>query len=173
VIWKKKLKNDGFKKDVDYIIRKKVEPVNQGGTVTSNEYMLKPDVFKKILIRSTKCEKYADYNIYLEKCVKYYNEYQIELNKKYVIKLCDTSVVSQKDDKIDELIKKVDTLCIENKTKTKQIEKLLSGSKETYNKLYMIENRVSDVEGELIDTITGLETMMSNVSDIQSKLEVN
>ena len=38
-------------------------------------YMLNPDAFKKCLIRSLKTDKYADYFLLLEKCIKYYNEY--------------------------------------------------------------------------------------------------
>ena len=40
-------------------------------------YMLHPDTFKKCLIKSLKTDKYADYFLLLEKCIKYYNEYQL------------------------------------------------------------------------------------------------
>ena len=41
------------------------------------DYMLKTEIFKKLLIRSKNTDKYADYYLLLEKCVKYYNDYQI------------------------------------------------------------------------------------------------
>ena len=40
------------------------------------EYFLKPDTFKKVLIRSRNTNMYADYYLLLEKALKYYNEYQ-------------------------------------------------------------------------------------------------
>ena len=167
----KRLKTNGFKKDVDYRLRKKVESTS-GGCTHYSEYMLKPDTFKKLLIRSTKCEKYANYYIYLERCIKYYNDYQLELNRRNMAKLYDqinnydTFIIPQKDDKIDELIKKVDTLCIENKTKTKQIEELITNSKETHD-------RLTDVEDELVSTSTNLEITMSALSIVQDKLDIS
>ena len=41
------------------------------------EYKLHPTIFKKILIRSQNTEKYTDYYLMLEKCIKYYNDFQI------------------------------------------------------------------------------------------------
>uniref|UniRef100_A0A6C0EC64 Uncharacterized protein n=1 Tax=viral metagenome TaxID=1070528 RepID=A0A6C0EC64_9ZZZZ len=38
-------------------------------------------------MRSLKTKIYAKYYLLLEECIKYYNDYQIELNKKYIIKL--------------------------------------------------------------------------------------
>lgn len=44
-------------------------------------YFLHPKCFKKLLIRSLKNQKYADYYLFLEEIIKYYNEYQLSLIK--------------------------------------------------------------------------------------------
>ena len=54
--------------ETDYIIRQSAE---------RNIYMLHPTLFKKILIRSRNTDKYADYYLLLEKCIKHYSDYQI------------------------------------------------------------------------------------------------
>ena len=40
------------------------------------EYFLKPEIFKILLIRSKHTKRYAQYYILLEKCIKYYNDYE-------------------------------------------------------------------------------------------------
>ena len=46
-------------------------------------YVLHPTFFKKILLRSRNTDKYADYYLLLEKCIKYYCEYEkMKLQKK-------------------------------------------------------------------------------------------
>ena len=47
------------------------------GRTDKNLYILHTDAFKKILIRSKNTYKYADYYLLLEKCIKYYNDYQV------------------------------------------------------------------------------------------------
>ena len=55
--------------------------------IIKNEYYLHPDAFKICLMRSKNTKIYAKYYLLLEKCIKYFNDYQLELNKKYIIKL--------------------------------------------------------------------------------------
>ena len=63
-------------------------------------------------MRSLKTKQYARYYLLLEECIKYYNDYQINLQQKYIIKLKDKNkenkiIIQQKDDKIDELMKMI------------------------------------------------------------------
>ena len=60
-------RNDGVE-GVDFEVRPEAERII---------YLLHPSFFKKLLIRSKNTDKYADYYLLLEKCVKYYNDYQI------------------------------------------------------------------------------------------------
>ena len=68
-------------------------------------YMLTQDVFKMILMRNKNTKSYAKYFILLEKCIKYYNDYQImklkhtidENNKLKLLKL-------KKQDTLDRFI---------------------------------------------------------------------
>ena len=78
---KRALEQYEFVEEKDY----QVTPTTLRGSVTKNIYMLLPETFKYILIRSLKQRKYADYYLMLEKCVKYYNEYQIQLLKAKVV----------------------------------------------------------------------------------------
>ena len=46
--------------------------------------------FKKILIRSRNTDKYADYYIFLEKCIKHYNDFQLLKQQQQIEKLEQT-----------------------------------------------------------------------------------
>ena len=103
---KKLLEQNDFIENEDFNLRNVSQVRENRGTVIKNEYYLHPRAFKICLMRSLKTKKYAKYYLLLEECIKYFNDYQIELNKKYIIKLKskivkkDTQLII-KDDKID------------------------------------------------------------------------
>jgi hypothetical protein len=102
-----------FKDNIDFTLRKVPERNSGRGSNVKNEYYLHPRTFKICLMRSLKTKQYAYYYVLLEECIKYYNDYQNSLQQKYIIKLKDKNkdnkiVIKQKDDKIDELIKKLE-----------------------------------------------------------------
>ena len=99
---KRLLKQNEFIENEDFNLRKVAEVRKNRGSVIKNEYYLHPDAFKICLMRSLKTRKYAKYYLLLEKCIKYYNDYQNYLYKtnKYIIKL--KNKIDDKDDKIDE-----------------------------------------------------------------------
>ena len=70
---------------------------------------------------SLKTRKYAKYYLLLEKCIKYYNDYQNKLNYKYIIKLKNKIV--DKDDKIDQLMKQSDELFLKIDEQNLKIDK--------------------------------------------------
>ena len=41
------------------------------------QFLIHPQCLKKFLMRCENRDKYAEYYLLLEKCVKYYNEYQL------------------------------------------------------------------------------------------------
>ena len=102
--------------------------------------MLTPDAFKKSLIGSNKTDKYAKYFLLLEKIIKYYNLYQLKLNKLERVKLS-----KKLDEVLVELKKsnnKLDTLSIENNKQTeelKEIKDILHSSS---------HDRVADIEAQ-------------------------
>ena len=57
------------------------------------EYILHPNMFKKILIRSQNTDKYADYYLFLEKAIKGYSDYQTQYYKNKFDKKCSKSVL--------------------------------------------------------------------------------
>ena len=65
---KRFLEQHNFIEDHDFKV------TQMGFTLT---YMLKPDIFKKALMRSRNTDKYADYYLLLEKCIKHYGDHQI------------------------------------------------------------------------------------------------
>jgi len=94
----------------DFNLRNVAQVRKDRGTVAKNEYYLHPRAFKICLMRSLKTKKYAKYYLLLEECIKYFNDYQIELNRIYIIKLKEKNkenviVIKEKDDKIDKLEK--------------------------------------------------------------------
>jgi phage anti-repressor protein len=94
-----------FIENQDYRLRN-VSESKKGGCTHKIEYYLHPRAFKICLIRSKNTKLYVNYYLLLEECIKYFHDYQIELNKKYIIKLKNKIV--DKDDKIDQLLKKTD-----------------------------------------------------------------
>ena len=99
---KKLIERNKGRIDQDYTVRHLADREDYSHKI---EYFLHPTFFKKILIRSQNTEKYADYYILLEKCIKYYNDYQImklkhtieENNKLKLLKL-------KKQDTLDRFI---------------------------------------------------------------------
>jgi phage anti-repressor protein len=89
----------------DYQLSKVGQRVPQGGYSYKNEYYLHPNAFKLCLMRSLKTKKYAKYYLLLEKCVKYFSDYQNKLKELYYISLLkkkeDDIII--KDDKIDRM----------------------------------------------------------------------
>jgi hypothetical protein len=105
-------------------------------------------------MRSQKTRRYAKYYLLLEKCIKYYNDYQIELNKKYIIKLKNKIV--DKDDKIDERNLKID----EQNSKIDELLKLSKKSNRNDRKMKQqledITLNLDDIKEELTESNTKL-----------------
>ena len=68
-----------------------------------NEYLLHPDMFKQIIISSTKNDKYRIYNVHLERSIKYYNQYQIRKLNKKLQSICEYRVLKIKDEEKQEV----------------------------------------------------------------------
>lgn len=87
---KKILNNNLAIENKDYMVQ-----VSQSAELQEQtNYILHPIIFKKILIRSRNTDKYADYYILLEKCIKYYNDYQLLKIKNKLNIICKDRVLS-------------------------------------------------------------------------------
>ena len=86
---KRLLEQNDFIENDDFKLRNVAEFNSKGGRGNKNEYYLHPRAFKICLMRSLKTKKYAKYYLLLEECIKYYNDYQIELqiikNQRFII----------------------------------------------------------------------------------------
>jgi len=154
-----------FKENEDYLLAKVGEQLSSG-TKYKNEYYLHPRAFKICLMRALKTKKYAKYYLLLEECIKYYNDYQLELNKKYIIKLKSKIIKKDaeliiKDDKINELIKKTDELLKANKEilkSNKSMEESLNKANYKLDETTNIKNQrflilVIELENKIFDFI--------------------
>jgi hypothetical protein len=160
----------------DYLLRN-VAHQHQTGTKYKNEYYLHPRAFKICLMRSLKTKKYAKYYLLLEECIKYYNDYQSELNKKYIIKL--KYKIDKKDNKIDKLEVKVNQLLEDNKTTHKMNEELLNRSKklelqlnETLERLDITNDKLDDTNEELELTNEKLDNTGKTLNKVAKKLDI-
>ena len=126
---KRLLKQNEFIENEDFNLRNVAEVRKNRGSVIKNEYYLHPDAFKICLMRSLKTRKYAKYYLLLEKCIKYYNDYQNKFNNKYIIKL--KNKIDDKDDKIDEQNLKID----EQNSKIDELIKLSKKSNKNDRKM--------------------------------------
>ena len=136
--------------DEDYLLRNVAEQV-KSGTKYRKEYYFHPDSFKLCLIRSLNTKKYARYYILLEKCIKYYNDYQILLNKKYNIELQEKNMelnkkIKTKDKKIDNLEKKINLMLMSNKKMMQKMDKQavkMDKQSEQLSELQITVNKIS------------------------------
>ena len=154
----------------------KVRESKRGGCTHKNEYFLHPRAFKICLMRSLKNKQYARYYLLLEECIKYFNEYQIELNKRYNISLKEK--IQEKDNKISnleekldniissnkelllnnkEILNKHDTLLLENKEMKNMLEKNQLKLDKTFDRLVGVNDELTDVKYMLDDTNEELE----------------
>ena len=85
------LENNNFEDGVDYA---RSVTVIDGSSKNKNIYMMTSDVFKMICMRSKNTKRYAQYYILLEKCIKYYNDYQfLKIQNKLDI-ICNDRVLN-------------------------------------------------------------------------------
>ena len=151
---KRLLKQNEFIENEDFNLRNVAEVRKNRGSVIKNEYYLHPESFKICLMRSLKTRKYAKYYLLLEKCIKYFNDYQIELNNKYIIKLKNKIV--DKDDEIDERNLKID----EQNSKIDELLKLSKKSNRNDRKMKQqledITINLDDIKEELTESNTKL-----------------
>ena len=100
---RKFINQNEFIEDEDYRLRKVSNPVPQGGYVTRNEYYFHPRAFKMCLIRSLKTRKYAEYYLFLEEVIYWFNKFQIQkletdlfiANNKKIMDLIDEDKLDQ------------------------------------------------------------------------------
>ena len=110
---KRILEQNEFIENEDFKLRTVAQFNSKGGRGNKNEYYLHPEAFKICLIRSLKTKIYAKYYLLLEKCIKYFNDYEDKLKEKYIIKLKEKII--KKDNKIDHLEEKLNTIIEYNK----------------------------------------------------------
>jgi len=106
---KERLESLGLEEGLEYLLQDILQQLPSGAK-HKKVYMLTPEAFKKCLMRARRYNgqtidvtKYANYYLFLEKVVKYYDMYQSTLKD---------ILLSQKDDKIDELTEKIDQLTL-------------------------------------------------------------
>ena len=85
---KRILEQNDFIENEDFQLRNVAQQL-LSGTKYKNEYYLHPRAFKICLMRSKNTKIYAKYYLLLEECIKYYNDFQIELqiikNQRFLI----------------------------------------------------------------------------------------
>ena len=86
---------------VDFLVNTKFSGNPKGGKPQYN-YLLHPDAFKLCLMKSQKTDIYAKYYILLEKCIKYYSEYQILKLQDKMNNICVDRTIELKDNSKDE-----------------------------------------------------------------------
>ena len=102
---KKIINQNEFIEDEDYLLRI-VSEQHESGTKYKNEYYFCPRAFKICLMRSLKTRKYAEYYLFLEEVIYWFNKFQIQ-------KL-ETDLFIANNNKIMDLIDKdkLDQVCI-------------------------------------------------------------
>ena len=149
-------------------------PEFNGGRGNKNNYYLHPDTFKICCQRAKNTLVYAKYFILLEKCMKYYNDY--ENNKKLIEKddiiIEQNKNLTQKDNKIDTLQDQITILL-------QKSDEILNNNRDSdikYNtiieKLDNITEELVDTKEELVETKEELEDTSNNVRLIAKQLDI-
>ena len=99
--------------------------------------MLKPEVFKKCLIRSRNVDKYADYYLYLllEKSIKHFNDFQILKLENKLYSICKDRVLELDNQEKKELF----IICL-NKEFSHHPYSIVKGQKKSIRKTFKDEN---------------------------------
>jgi phage anti-repressor protein len=172
-----------FIENEDFKLLKVEEFNSNGGRGNKNEYYLHPRAFKICLMRSLKTKIYAKYYLLLEECIKYFNEYQIELNKKYMITLEEKikekdNIIVEKDTNISKLGQDIKQLLNNNNTllsENKEMKDILVKNQlkldKTFEKLVGMNEELRDVKDKLDDTNDILEDTNEELVIIKDKLE--
>jgi len=120
---KERIENLGLQEGLEYLLRDIPQNSKKGGR-PAKVYMLTPEAFKMCLIRARRYNgqtidvtKYADYYLFLEKVVKYYDMYQSILKD---------LVIGEKDCKIDELLKETKAQSADIKSLNAKNDELLA-----------------------------------------------
>ena len=186
---KRILEQNKFIENADYLLRNVAQQLSSG-TKYKNEYYLHPRAFKICLMRSLKTKIYARYYLLLEECIKYFNDYQDKLKEIYIIKL-KTKLI-KKDNKIDLLEEKLNTI-IEHSKETKIMneklikqndntkimnEKLIKQNDETHkmNKELLKSNKFMEISlnkanHKLDETLEKLEEIYEELENTNEELE--
>ena len=123
--------------------------------------MLTPDAFKKCLISSVNTKQFSDYFLLLEKMIKYYNQYQLILNKLERTKLSkqlDELLIESKETnkelknsnkKLDKLTEELNELKEENKQLQVTLNKNLEKTEEIAEHLHIVShNQVPELNDD-------------------------
>ena len=81
---------------------KVIRLITEQSAVEKNINYMTPDTFKYCLMRSKNTNKYAKYYILLEKCIKYYSEYQILKLQTKMKHICVDRVIELENNEKDE-----------------------------------------------------------------------
>jgi len=120
--------------NVDYNLHNVVQVRENRGTVIKKEYTLHPRLFKLCLMRSKNTLKYSKYYIFLEECIKYYTDYQLQMKQNENKTL---------HNKLDYVINKLDKSEEQNKQLLEQVNKILNINERLEEKVdILVDDRV-------------------------------
>lgn len=132
--------------------------------------------FKICLIRSKNTKVYTLYYLLLEECIKYFNDYQLELKEKYIIEYINKIDKQDldlkfKDDKINklhnvqELLKKKDEILSE-------VRQLTKSNKRLEKRDHILEDKLNDTNGKIDDVKDDLEDANFKLDKTFKKLNI-
>jgi phage anti-repressor protein len=173
---KRILEQNEFIENEDFRLSKVAESASKGGCTHKNEYFLHPESFKICLMRSQKTRKYAKYYLLLEKCIKYFNDYQTKLKENYIIKL--KSKIIKKDNKIDSLEAKIDKLLKSNEETNKinketnnKYNEILKANEELLLISKKSEKNDRKMKQQLEDITINLDDIKEELTESNTKLD--
>ncbi len=155
---KQKLETLDLISDKHYLFTNISEKVNNVGTKPRKQYTLTPEAFKLCLLRAKKSNKdgavdpkiYAEYYMFIEKCILYYNKYEKQLAEAFS-KIKDNKIQEQSN-KIDELIIEVKDIksinlkqSAELSKQSEEINKLLNYGKTANENIEEMQTSIDDM----------------------------
>ncbi len=174
---KQKLETLDLISNKHYLMTNISHQVNNTGTKHFKQYTLTPEAFKLCLLRAKKSNKegavdpkvYAEYYMFIEKCILYYNKYEKQLAEAFS---------KIKDDNIKRLESKIDDLKNINISQNNKIDKqseeikqLLTYGKNTTNMLVDVSDQLDETNNKLNKTNIVLEETSSMLEEAKYELD--
>jgi len=162
------MRQNGFVEGRDYLHRN-VSVQYASGVKHSKKYFLRPRTFKIVLMRSKHCQHFAAYYAQLEEALVHYNDYQLALEREYIVNFRKRheEVVKAKDGKIEcleDVIRRLEANIASGR------QEMRSGLNEVKEQNVGLKADIKEVKDQNIGLQTALTEVKAKVTEVADEV---